>query len=96
MRGYSPFDLDRVISNVLVQKINEFKKGSFYKVDKNGYFFLCKETDKGSDKMTYAEVKKHTLKLPTFTLDGFKKALKTIKPTNKKYCEEQYKEFCKK
>jgi hypothetical protein len=34
MRGYSPFDLDRVISNVLVHKINVFKKVSLYKKTK--------------------------------------------------------------
>jgi SpoVK/Ycf46/Vps4 family AAA+-type ATPase len=96
MGGYSPFDLDRVISKVLVQKISEFKKGLFYKLDKKGYYFLCKETDKGSAKMTYAQVRKNPLKLPIITLDDLKKALKTIQPTNEKDCEEQYKAFCKK
>ena len=96
MIRYSPFDLDRVISKVLVKKKKKKKKGSFYKKDKQGYFFMCRESDKGSVKMTYTEVKKQAIKLPIVTLNDLKTAIKTIKPTNKKNGEEQYVEFCKK
>ena len=92
-KGFSPFDVDRLIGHVATKKLSAFKLGTHYKKDKFGCYFMCKESEPNAVKMTYKKVKTMEFKLPIISMKDMKEGLKVIKPTNSKNADMKFDEF---
>ena len=89
-KGFSPFDLDRLLGHVSTQKLQLFKQGTHFKKDKFGVYFMCKNNEPGAVRMTYKKVRNMPFKLPIICLKDLSNGLRQIRATNGKMADLKF------
>ena len=94
--GFTPFDVEKLIQEVVSKKIKQFRLGQHFEKDQRGFWYMIEEKSTTSTSMTYKEVRKLNFKLPIISRLDLVEARKSIHATNAENDDEQFKDFCKK
>ena len=94
LNGYSPFDIDRIIGEVLTKKLGQVQGATHFKTDKFGHYYMCNENEDRAQQFTYQQVKNlGVLKLPLIHVKDLESAKKVVQQTNPCKGDEQFDDF---
>ena len=95
MRGYSPFDIDKIIDHIIDVKDEQLETETHFTATADGIYKACSSTAPGATPLTYETICEVDYDYSVISFQDIENAMKVVHPTNSMEDDQEFVDFAK-
>ena len=95
LRGYSPFDVDKIIDHIIDVKDEQLETETHFTTTADGIYKACSSTAPGATALTYKAICEENYDYSVISFKDIQDAMKVVHPTNSMEDDQEFVEFAK-